>query len=436
MVEFSLFYLPLPINPFFLYYEKSPKIEINTKLSQNDFFLLNIKPDSLPGDFKFPMALKVASNNTISASMFAKIGDWSVILNLPNLNSSPIFGTSSLPSYDIPVIQWKPIDLAIYDTLEPVEVDSLRAKTPIVWHLKGYASISPIVESNSKVSFFPLQFSVLRNFEGFGFGISWGIGFLGGGGKWKAKYVGNEFIIDTFWVEGVKMEADLFKQLYSDSLGYYEFNFSADRHFVYSLGLNAYYSLGNFNIGLSGEYLPQFDFKYEVSGRYMFVDSLYGKWIREYYNFDGLYAEYSGDTAVIKGSGVVGFMSEFQDIKSGSIKGYDTLKVGSNIFYSVYLSYNLDRTKFVTLMLSNRGFAFTGSFGWDYGIKGFIFYPITDEFGYWNLGLFAEFEGFNFYIFTGRNFGEIKTPYFTTYVPPLSGKLQNYIYGLGVYYYF
>ncbi|MEO0204925.1 MAG: hypothetical protein ABIL67_07975, partial [candidate division WOR-3 bacterium] len=428
MVEFSLFYMPLPINPFFSYYEKSPKFEVIAKLSQNDFFLLKIKPDSLPEDFKFPMALKVASNNTISAKMFAKIGDWGVILNFPNLNSSPIFGTSSLPSYDLPLIRWKPIDLTIYDTLEPVEIDSLRAKTPIVWHLKGYAAISPIVESNSNVIFFPLQFSLLRDFEGFGLGISGGIGFLWGKGKWKAKYVGSEFILDTFWVEGVKMEADLFKQLYSDSLGYYEFNFSADRHFVYSLGLSAHYSFENFKFGLSGEYLPQFDFKYEISGRYMFVDSLYGKWIRKYSNFDGLYAEYSGDTALIKGSGVVGFMSEFQDIKSGSIKGNGNLKVSSGIFYSVYMSYNPDRTRFATLMLSNRGLAFTGSFGWDYGIKGFVFYPLKEEFGYWNLGFFAEFEGFNFYIFTGRNFGKIKTPYFTTYISPLSGKLQNYIY--------
>ncbi|MFZ8825569.1 MAG: hypothetical protein ACO2OT_01855, partial [Candidatus Caldipriscus sp.] len=64
-------------------------------LSQSDFFPLSLKPDSLPEGFYFPTALKVASANNISLHALLKLGDFNFFLSLPNLNSSPIFGTSS-----------------------------------------------------------------------------------------------------------------------------------------------------------------------------------------------------------------------------------------------------------------------------------------------------------------------------------------------------
>ena len=417
-----------------------PRIELNAHLSQSDFFLLSLKPDSLPQNFYFPVALKVASKNNVSIYTLLKFGDFNFLLSFPNLFSSPIFGTSSLPSYNLPLIAWKRVDITIYDTLEPAEVKNLDSKTPIVWHLKGYATVTPQPDSKSEVKFFPVQFLTFREFESFGFGFFANFAYLGGKGYWKLRYLGSEFLIDSsgdaFWVEGVKLEADIFKQLYTDSVALYSYEFSLKPSLLYNFGINSAYIFSNFKVAVSFEYLPSFKIPYSYSGRYLFVDSLYGSWKRKYSNFRDLYAEYVGDTVVIKGYGTVGFMSDSQDLRKGNFAGEGRIEIKGKAIYSAFFSYNPDRTKFFLLSLSNRGVFSSGSFGGKYGFRGFLFYPFWNEWGYWNFGGFAEFEGLNFYLYMGRNFGRLKGKYFDIYIPPLSRKLPGYIYGLGMYLYF
>jgi hypothetical protein len=436
LVEFSLFYSPLPPNLTLFLLEGYPKVELSAGLSQSDFFPLSLKPDSLPQGFYFPMALKVASANNISLHALLKLGDFNFFLSLPNLNSSPIFGTSSLPSYNLPIIAWKRVDLTIYDTLEPAEVKNLISKTPIVWHLKGYATITPQPDSRSEVKFFPVQVLIFREIGSLGFGLFGNIAYLGGKGHWKFRYLGSEFLLDTFWVEGVKFEAEVFKQLYTDSVGLYSYEFSIKPFLLYNFGTNFVYTLSNFKLALSFEYLPNFEIPYTFSGRYLFVDSLYGAWRRKYSNFKDLYAEYLADTVVIKGSGIVGFMSDSQAIRGGNFSGEGKIKVKGRLIYSTFLSYNLDRTKFFVSSISNRGISTLFSFGGEYGFRGFLFYPFWNEWGYWRFGGFAEFESINFYLYIGRNFGRLKNEHFEVYVPPISRKLPGYIYGLGLYLYF
>jgi len=125
----------------------------------------------------------------------------------------------------------------------------------------------------------------------------------------------------------VKFEAEVFKQLYTDSVGLYSYEFSIKPLLLYNFGTNFVYTLSNFKLALSFEYLPNFEIPYTFSGRYLFVDSLYGAWRRKYSNFRDLYAEYSADTVVIKGSGIVGFMSDSQAIRGGNFSGEGKIKV-------------------------------------------------------------------------------------------------------------
>ncbi len=436
MVELSVFYFPLPLNPTLFILEGYPRFELNASLSQNDFFLLSLKPDSLPRDFSFPTSLKVSSKSTLSTYTLLKIGNFNLFLSFPNISSSPIFGTSSLPSYKLPIIAWKKLDLTIYDTLEPAEVKNLDSKTPIVWHLKGFASITPQPDSKSEVKFFPFQISILREVGSLGFGIFGNLVYLDGNGHWKLRYLGSEFILDTFWVEGVKFEADLFKQLYTDSVGFYYYEFSVKPIFLYNFGINTLYNFGSSRIAFSLEYLPRFEIQYSFSGRYFFVDNLYGKWKRVYSNFREIYAEYSGDTVVIRGYGVVGFMADSQDIRGSSFSGKGKINIMGRTIYSAFLSYNPDREKIFAISVSNRGISSLVSFGNEYGFRGFLFYPFFEEWGYWKFGGFVGSEVLSFYLYLGRNFGKMRNEYFEIYVPPISRKLAGYIYGLGMYLYF
>ncbi len=387
-------------------------------------------------DFTFPTTFKISTNTYVQGRLSFRNESFGINIIFPNITyiSAPILGTSSLPSENLPVIQWKDVDAVVYDTLEPVEIDSLHQKTPIVWHLKGKLQLVPIVESKSSVNLMPFMFSFDKYFGNFGIGISASIGKIWGGGGWKAKYVGGEFDIDTFWVDSVEFEADVFKQLYHDSLGYYEYNFSIQPKILYHLGLNVEYFLENLAVGFSFDYVPSANIEVYTYGRYSYVDSLYGRWIRKYWNFDNMYSEYRGDTVVIKGDGIVGFMTDSQNIKRNDFSDTFGINFGGYKFYSVHISYTLSENRWLSLSLSNRGMYSHLRFGWDYGLEFKWFLPFEREIGIWRLGAFADFEGIDFTLFLGRNFGYVKTPYFEYKIPAFSGKFYEYTYGLALIY--
>ncbi len=435
MVEFSIFYF-LPPPPLFVgdFPAEKPHIYVGFNFAQIDNYQKVITPEGLPRDFSFPVAFKLSNGMRFKTHVFWEDG-WKVFLSLPHIHTStPALGTSSLSSGTAPLL-WKDVDFTVEDTLLPVEVDGLRAKTPVLWRVKGSVKVLPSVSSKSSVSYVPLSLLAGRRFGGYFFEVATHVARISGKGGWEILYESDEIMTSDFKLEGdnLKNEAVFLPRIGEDRVGRYVYTFEMQPEILYSIGLLAGREFGNLTLGLGLVHMKDVRFTFDDSLLYDFVEGFEGDWRRDGFESNDLRAEYSkdGDTLYVKGSSIVEFLPEKVVWGDGSSKGRKhfylrgftspilVLRYGSEVFGG---EVRVGKDGFYARLMAGR----------EYG--GFAGADIRFEDGLlssWWLGAFYSSEGFGFFARISRAFGRVEFPYVEYEIPFISGEIYSYSLGIG-----